>query len=496
MDLGKIRTTGTEKLTPDERKAGEFFPRLGYSFADAVADLIDNSIDAEAEKIHVRFVRAPTGIVRVIIADDGRGMTDRELREAMRFGSRTTKGGKKLGKYGIGLKSASLSQADTVTVLSRQGRSAHGRRWTRENVKKGWLCETLSSADVRKALSGEVGIVSFRRAGTMVIWEDLEHLRVLPDNIDEVLQKTMRRLAIELGIRFHRFLADGRLQIAIDQHVLPDAPTGIMTQVQPLDPFSYLKSGHDQYPATLRVRIDGHVVPVEMHIWPAKSSAPGYKLGGGKTAQRQGFYFYRNARVIQAGGWNNLRADDSEPHLSLARVKVDLPPELDSMFKLDVAKRSLQPPPDFLVEVRKSRTPDGIGFEQYLKHAETAYRRQKTKEGARFPFVPGMGMPARIRRAVTSLLKERGTGTPKKVGFAWRRLNPDEVFRIDAASDTLLLNAQYRGRLAQGRTGDAQTLKLALMFLLQDEFGKTFAKSTSIEWIRKINSALLATLGN
>ena len=83
----------------------------------------------------------------------------------------------------------------------------------------------------------------------------------------------------------------------------------------------------------------------ECHIWPPQSHALGYRLGGGKVALRQGFYFYRNNRVIQAGGWNGVRGDDGEPHLSLARVKIDLPSELDSMFKLDVTKSRLDPSP-------------------------------------------------------------------------------------------------------------------------------------------------------
>lgn len=191
----RFTATEHEVLTPDQDKVGDIFSRLGYGIADAIADLIDNSVDAEAAKVHVRFVRSIEGIHSVLIADNGHGMNEAELREAMRFGSRSKKSSEQLGKYGIGLKSASLSQAETVTVLTRRGNSVLGRRWTLENVKSNWLCEVLKEADVRKVFSVVFGDFQISASGTVVIWERLEHLKALPTNLDRFLREAGPPLA-------------------------------------------------------------------------------------------------------------------------------------------------------------------------------------------------------------------------------------------------------------------------------------------------------------
>src|SRR5262245_3423897 len=123
FEYPSFEVSGTETLEPDERQAGDIFARLGYKIWDAVADLVDNSVDAKATRVLVRFVTSAEGVHSVIIADNGRGMDAGELREAMRFGSKSAKNQKQLGKYGIGLKSASLSQADVVAVLSKKAGS-------------------------------------------------------------------------------------------------------------------------------------------------------------------------------------------------------------------------------------------------------------------------------------------------------------------------------------------------------------------------------------
>jgi hypothetical protein len=184
----------------------------------------------------------------------------------------------------------------------------------------------------------DCGQFRISRNGTIIIWERLEHLRALPQNLEKVLENTIDVLCVELGIRFHRFIESKRLRLLIDQQFVGEKAPEIQRIVSPLNPFSYPASGRNDYPVTLKLNIGGTKVAAKCHIWPAKSTSPGYRLGGGKVALRQGFYFYRNDRVIQAGGWNRIRADDGEPHLSLARVEIDLPAALDSMFKLDVTK--------------------------------------------------------------------------------------------------------------------------------------------------------------
>jgi hypothetical protein len=467
-----FKTAKTEHLPPDDGRVGDIFARLGYGIADAIADLVDNSVDAKAIKVHIRFIRGAEGVHSVIIADNGTGMNESELREAMRFGSRTLKSDRQLGKYGIGLKSASLSQAETVTVLTKQAKATLGRRWTIENVKNNWTCDVLLDSEVKKAFSTTFGEFRIARHGTIIIWERLEHLKALPQNLDQLLEKSIHELKIELGIRFHRFIEEDILAISIDQQFGLEEPTQIPSYVSALNPFSYNHTGLAGYPLTLNLQMDGSTVEVECHIWPPKSNKPGYRLGGGKVALRQGFYFYRNDRVIQAGGWNGIRADDGEPHLSLARVKVDLPPKLDSMFKLDVTKSRLEPSPNFINALQSTSNGD-ITFDNYIQHADGAYRQQKTKEKAKFPLIPVKGLSPNALKAIATILEEKGTEPPKKISFFWTKLDVDEIVRINPKKDAIYLNLKYKRNLVEGWSGDAPVLKLALMFLFQNDLEKS-----------------------
>lgn len=493
----QIEVARTEKLPPNPKREAVFLSRLGYKVHEALADLVDNSIDANANKILIRFVRTADKIARVLIVDDGSGMDDDTLMEAMRFGSKHEKDDDELGKYGIGLKTASLSQAKTVTVLSRQGSAYTGRRWTADNIGKGWLCEVLKGSGVKEYLSKNFAPVQMKRSGTVIIWEDLEHLRSVSNLIDSIIQTTISSVSTELGLRFHRFISDGRIQIVSDTQTAGSEPTGISTEVDALDPFGYPDSGKEGYPRTFAVELAPHgSIQLQCHIWPPKSTAQEYKLGRGKVAARQGFYFYRNDRLIQAGGWNGCLNDDSEPHLSLARVKVDLPPIYDSVFKLDLAKSSFEPPPDFVSRVYAA-TNRGRTFKEFIADAQRAYRKQKKKDSAQFPFLPGRGFPSDSKNAAKRILHERGTEKPKNVHFSWQELEPHVFFVLNRDRATIGLNKLYRRKVLQsGKASatDAPLIKLLLMFLLQDELGRRNETEKYRTWVDGLNNVLVATV--
>lgn len=493
----QIRAESTETLPPVDRRSAEWFPRLGYNLSEAIADLIDNSLDAKATKAWIRIVRTEETIQRVLIADNGDGMTARELAEAMRFGGGRPKPGMELGKYGIGLKLASLSQAKTVTVMTRQGNQCAGRRWRAENIARGWICEILAVDEVTSYLSTKLGDIDLRKKGTVVIWEDLEHLKATPTSIDATIQKTVRDLSHELGLRFHRFIANMRLQISIDAQLSNTASSGVFVAVKALDPFSYATAGKPGYPISLPINLIGTgKLTLECHIWPPNTNAPGYKLGGGKVSARQGFYFYRNDRLIQAGGWNHCRDDDSEPHLSLARVRIDLPSSLDGAFKLDIKKSGVEPPPTFSTTVN-SAVLGASSFKQFTTDAQAAYRKEKAAAGALFPFLPNKGFPAGPKAAARRLLREKGDGHPSLVDFIWDELDPDKLIGLDRNGNRLVLNNLYRNRvLESGRASatDAALVKMLLLLLLQPEMSKKAVSARSREWLQKVNHVLVATL--
>ncbi len=138
-----IRSIEAFSLPPDGGGAAKAFSRIGYDLADALADLVDNSLDAEASRVEITFHRDDTQIFAVTIADNGGGMDDPVLRDAMRFAAPTARREDALGVFGLGMKSASLSQCRSLTVLSRTGGPVAGCRWSVESIKADWSCEVL-----------------------------------------------------------------------------------------------------------------------------------------------------------------------------------------------------------------------------------------------------------------------------------------------------------------------------------------------------------------
>ena len=135
------------ELIPSARRLMESLRDIGYDLAAAVADLVDNSIDADASSVAVDIGHDGNG-AWLRIADDGGG-TESRLDEAMRYGSTRSYGATDLGRFGLGLKTASLSQCRRLTVATRS--TTRGpiriRRWDLDRVAKtdSWLVERLYS---------------------------------------------------------------------------------------------------------------------------------------------------------------------------------------------------------------------------------------------------------------------------------------------------------------------------------------------------------------
>jgi hypothetical protein len=461
-----LPATGTTVIPPDPEGLLEAMSRIGYSTPEAIGDLVDNSIDADAGRILVRVLRRDSKLVSIVIVDDGDGMSDKRMDEAMGFGVRTGKPPTSLGKYGMGLKSASFSQCSSLTVMSRNGKGSAGRRWTIGGVRNGWECERID----RTAAGGYLGQDWFGdgdRAGTIIRWDELDAFRVPAARAEATLTQLFDAVSLHLGLIFHRFL-ERDLRIDLDSMDLETGELGVPHPVRPRDPFAYRQSGDPDFPLTYRVRLpNAGALDLDAHIWPRLSQSPNYLLGRGQVARRQGFYFYRNDRLIQGGGWNGVRGD-AEPHMSLARVRVDLPAKFDSAFSLNIQKSGVHVPEGFDEVVMAARTGD-VSFADYLASAQKAYR----KKGARGPgeeeLVPGSGLPAPVRRRIRD-----GTDgdAVREVPISWKPLPEDRFFSWDRERMELYLNERYRRAVLNGRRGsaaDAPLVKALLFSRLEGE---------------------------
>lgn len=316
---------------------------VGYSLETAVADLIDNSIAANAATIDIQF-DWNSGSPIVTILDDGHGMSEDTLAEAMRFGGvgpHASRPKEDLGRFGLGLKTASLSQCRRMTVVSNVRQAITSLAWDVDHIIETgdqWILIENDKSVPIAALSRLEALES----GTLVVWQKMDFGRKddRPDHV--AFLRDLERVERHLGMVFQRFIAgDGRrIVIKINDRI-----------VGAWDPFLETHEATIHGPEQQirapggNVRVRGFVLP---HRDRFRNEAEFEQAGGldGWTAQ-QGFYVYRQKRLLSAGGWLGLggsRAWTRDEPSRLARIRIDIPNTADEDWRIDIRKAIARPP--------------------------------------------------------------------------------------------------------------------------------------------------------
>lgn len=359
------------QLIPSARRLIRSLRDIGYEFVDAVADIVDNSIEAEATVIGIslQFEGEDSYLT---IADNGVGMSSKDIQEALRFGSKGHyRDVDDLGRYGLGLKTASLSQCERLTVSSRRSElqaRINSFCWDLDHIEttNRWEILGVNSGDLKE----EVWQHLHESTGTVVTWERLGRLLGYKYPSGEYARRQVEQMSqslkLHLGMVFHRFLA-GEVQgkrIAIyvnDERISPwDPYSRGEPNTQRLDQF-YLPLDFNE--ETFNVRIQPYILPPQSLYSSAKAHLQA--SGPGKWNKQQGLYIYRSHRIIQAGGWGGLRTNDE--HTKLLRVAVFIPSQLDELFQVNVAKKHLALPREFRSELMKEIQP-------MIQRAQEVYR--------------------------------------------------------------------------------------------------------------------------
>lgn len=440
----------------------------------AVADLVDNSLDAGASRALIRFVVAQHRVQSFYVIDDGRGMTREQIDGAMTVGGARKYGNSELGHFGLGLKAASFSQADSLTVISiAEGSSAVGRRWLTRKASNSFECDIVGYEFCARELGRPWGFVT-PSTGTIVRWDEI---RAFPSGHDadvaaRFIQDASTRLQHHLGMVFHRFLEAGTIKIGIDVEDVSMLGTGPVIEVKPLDPFAYLRPGAGGYPKKLRTTVDGAELTAVCHVWPGRSQQPQFRLPGGAPEQYQGLYFYRRDRLLQAGGWNNVEVQRRD--LQLARVVVDLDDDLvDSpVFRMNPEKSRVETGHEFGEALSRASADDGTTFQTYIETAQQAFKQSNQRSRSRAQIVPmGRGVPPHVRRTVERELNS--LAGYDEVDLRWRDLGNELFFDIDRDKNTIWLNMRYRPTVAgEGHASfnDAALVKTLLFLLVENLF--------------------------
>jgi histidine kinase/DNA gyrase B/HSP90-like ATPase len=417
-------------ILPSARKLMSSLRDIGYDLPSAVADLVDNSIDAGAENIDVTFADEGAGSwIRIV--DDGMGMSPRQLDEAMRYGSQRTYSSSALGHFGLGLKTGSLSQCRRLTVASRRRSNSPlaVRRWDLDLVaeRDSWDLDTPP----RKELPPQLLEPLRKGTGTVVLWERLDRVLAFRNPDGAATRRALANMASEvaghLGMVFHRFITgewtdgDAFVNISVNGEPVtawdPFAREEPRTRVLPRQAIE-LTTG-DGSIATLGVQ--PYVLPAQGHF----SSPEAHQIAAGphRWNRQQGFYVYRRDRMIQSGGWNRIRTMDE--HAKLARIAIDLPAGHEELFGINVAKMSIAIP-------EAARAPLRTIASAVVQQAQWSYREHLDR------IVEPVTAPPPIRRREVA---QGGSGGPSISGdwpLILRTVN--EVLRDDPARrDDLLV---------------------------------------------------------
>jgi hypothetical protein len=469
---------------PGAKRLIESLRNMGYEPSTAIADLVDNSIAANASEIHVEiFAQQGSRPAAIVIADNGRGMDRDGLHEAMRFGAFQEYAPDDLGKYGLGLKTASLSQCRTLTVSSKPkaGRDIRPRRnyvrWDIDHVYKtdSW---NLLAPDVQELAEWEVEALGHevaRDSGTVVLWSNLEEALPLLSIHDvhareRFLATLIDEVSAHLRMVFHRFMQGAvtghrKLNLYIcGEKLAPWDPFCRDEKTKELDivwlPVAYVTP--EEKERRDFVTISPFVLPREDEF----SSKERWKDASGPRNwnQQQGFYFYRNNRLLQSGGWSRIRAVDE--HMKLLRIAVDFSRDLDRSFSINITKMRASIPAAIREQIASQVT-------VWTKQARDRYDRTPSKSKA-----------SPSREVISVATDRKSADTPPNINIgplSFVQSNaPGQALTVSETSKTGQLRvlvprnhelaAMFRPR--SGEDGDLRKLCLAALAVVEAVFEK------------------------
>ncbi len=369
MNLEQLKQYEGEDASPYARAMIESFRSIGYNLSTAVADIIDNSIAAGAKNVWIDFAWKEEN-TSLVITDDGRGMKEKELVKAMRPGSKNPlldRSQEDLGRFGLGLKTASFSQCRNLTVATKS-------KELNKIIYRCWDLNYVTAVNkwrILKYLSDQSLIARLKKltTGTSIIWKDLD--RII-DKSGESPEKAMNQfleriesLKKHLSMVFHQYMENQKLTVWIKNR-----------KIAPWDP--YLKT--EKATKVIAKAIINDIIEVVPYVLPlhSKINRQVFENASGVKGwnSHQGFYIYRNNRLLLAGDW--LGMYKQEEHYKLARIFVNIPNtvDIDNIWQLDIKKSVATPPPEIKTQLKEIA--DKTRKEAVEVYRQIGERRQKS----------------------------------------------------------------------------------------------------------------------
>jgi hypothetical protein len=397
-----------EEVKPSPARLVESLRDTGYTFPTAVADIIDNSIAANATQVRIQLTREFDGSAILLIADNGQGMDETGVKSAMKYGASARPSAKSLGKFGMGLKTASTSQCRKLTLISKKNGNYSARQWDLDIIKEKdkWILLEPGIDSYQEHIDFLDNLTNGAN-GTLIIWENIDRLmRAEAEGSGaKQIEKITEDLRNHLSGVYYNFLKEGNeySDVKISVNEIP---------LEPYDPLCRWLNEKDQK------RLDIHKNPLKViqkvnsedkivgtfdlnvYILPIKNDLSDEELAKSRYGlDEQGFHVFREGRMIASGGWPH-RMFVKEPHLNLIRVELDFNHELDDFFQIDIKKSRIDIPHAWRKEIKKMLIPPRReAIKRYRKGGNNTSR---TQEGLDLQHDKSSGAINRHHESVTS----------------------------------------------------------------------------------------------
>ena len=366
----------TVVLPPQAARTIEGLRDTGYEPTDALEDIVDNSIAAGATEVVIGVWMTPAGEPIVIVSDNGHGMEEPDLINAMTYGSAARPNPASLGKFGLGLKTASTAMCRNLTVVTRgtEGGTPHAATWDLDFVQEHneWLLQRPDPTPEQLQLLDETACGG---SGTLVIWSKVDRLINEYANptgtaAQNALQRRVDEFRASLSLTYLRFLRGDpphkKVRILVND-----------LEIEPWDPFGEefgaevlldqeiqveIRDAGDLRNASFRLR--AFALPPRSELTPEQSNRARI------LTANQGFYVFRESRLLAHGTWLGLRS--AEPHLNLSRIELSFDHQLDDAFRIDIKKSRILLQRDLHDSLRRLVQPAMLEAEaRYRKNQRT-----------------------------------------------------------------------------------------------------------------------------
>lgn len=312
---------------------------MGYTFEAAIADVVDNSVSAKCTQIQIKFPIDPQDCF-VAICDNGDGMGRDELFDAMKYGSQLKKDNREaddLGRFGLGLKAASLSQCRKLTIMSKKNGVISAFCWDLDNIeeKRDWSIIEYNKSEIKDLRFSDY--LNEVENGTVVLWENFDVLLKSSGSVYSELSRYQETTSNYLELIFHRYLnkpKPNNIDIFVNNHKLVGMDPFLEKHKKTNIRREIIIPVKDSEGIERKIVVQPFVLPFQKDLTTEDKKKSG---GIEEYRTKQGFYIYRNERLIIWGTWFGRRRGELTKH---ARVRVDIPNTLDDIWCIDIKKQS------------------------------------------------------------------------------------------------------------------------------------------------------------